>query len=75
MSRRSQVAFASLMWNLGIMFGLIGLPTLLGYLAGARLDEGAGPQSVPFRLLFVAAGVALGGVTAWRLLARRRSTD
>ncbi len=56
-----------LMWGLGMIVGLVGLPALLGFLAGARLDQGAA-HVVPYRLVFVAVGVGLGGLAAWRVI-------
>jgi H+/Cl- antiporter ClcA len=61
-----------LLWVLGIGLGLIGIPALLGFLAGSRLDQG-GPHLVPWRLVFVSLGVGLGGLTAWRVIGRPSS--
>jgi hypothetical protein len=72
MSRRTSLALWSGLWNAGLLVALIGLPALLGYLAGLHFDETAGRHLVPFRLLFVALGVAFGGITAWRLLKRQQ---
>lgn len=60
-------------WVLGIALGLVGIPALLGFLAGARLDEGGGPHLVPWRLVFVSVGVGVGGLAAWRVIGRPSS--
>jgi hypothetical protein len=60
-----------LMWGLGMIVGLVGIPALLGFLAGARLDQSAA-HTVPYRLVFVTIGIGLGGLAAWRVI--RRST-
>lgn len=55
------------LWGLGMIVGLVGIPALLGFLAGARLDQG-GPHPVPLRLVFVAVGVGVGGLAAWTVI-------
>ena len=60
------------LWGLGIATALIGLPALLGFLAGSWLEQ-SGARALPWRLLFVAVGVGLGGLATWRLIGRPSS--
>jgi len=57
-----------LLWGLGMIVGLVGVPALLGFLAGARLDQGGAHAVVPLKLVFVALGVGVGGLAAWRVI-------
>ena len=67
----------SLLFVMGAVVGFVGLPALLGYLAGSRVDANATiAHPIPFRLLFVAIGVGAGGLVAWRVLSGpRRQAD
>jgi hypothetical protein len=62
-----------ILWNAGILVGLIGLPAMLGFLAGTRLEL-ATRGTVPWRVLFAALGVLVGALAAWRALITRRRT-
>jgi hypothetical protein len=59
-------------WVLGIAMGMIGIPALLGFLGGSWLEQ-SGARTVPWRLVFVAVGVGLGGLATWRLIGRPSS--
>jgi ABC-type Na+ efflux pump permease subunit len=64
------------MYTFGLVIGFVGIPALLGFLAGSRIDAYSGvAHRVPFRLLFVALGVGVGGMVAWRVLTRRRTIE
>jgi hypothetical protein len=61
------------LWNLGLLVGLVGVPAMLGFFAGRRLEAVAHAPALPWRLLFVALGVLVGGFAAWRTLMPRSS--
>lgn len=59
-------------WDVGVLAGLVGLPAMLGFFAGAELELWSrGP--VPWRVLFAALGAVGGGLAAWRTLLVRRT--
>ncbi len=62
-----------LLWNLGVLIGLIGLPTLLGFFAGRSIEGSAHAPALPWRFLFAALGVIVGALAAWRTLAPKAS--
>ncbi len=55
-------------WSLGIVLALVAIPALLGFFAGEHVE--ARLPHVPWRVLFVALGVGVGGTIAWRLINR-----
>jgi hypothetical protein len=61
-----------ILWNLGILVGLVGLPAMLGFFAGRSLEGAMSGPTLPWRLMFVALGVFVGGVASWRTLTQRR---
>jgi hypothetical protein len=62
-----------ILWNVGILVGFVGLPAMLGFFAGSSIEAKATAPSLPWRLLFVALGVLVGGFAAWRTLVPRAS--
>lgn len=62
----------AMLWNVGLLVGLIGLPALLGFFAGRSLEASASAPALPWRLMFVALGVIVGALAAWRTLAPRK---
>lgn len=60
-----------LLWNVGILVGLVGLPTLLGFFAGRSIDL-AQASRFPFRWIFAALGALVGVFAAWRTVFTRR---
>jgi hypothetical protein len=56
-------------WAVGLVLALVAIPALLGFFAGTRVEQYS--RAVPWRVLFVAIAVALGGMVAWRLIVRR----
>lgn len=59
-------------WDLGLLAGLIGIPAMLGFFAGAQLEL-ASRAHIPWRIIFAALGVVVGLFTAWRTLFLRRT--
>jgi hypothetical protein len=57
-----------ILWNVGILVGLVGLPAMLGFLAGGSVEAASKSPVLPWRLLFAALGVLVGGLAAWRTL-------
>jgi hypothetical protein len=62
-----------ILWNVGVLVGLVGLPAMLGFFAGDSIEAGAKAPTLPWRLMFSALGVLVGGFAAWRTLAPRRA--
>ncbi len=64
-----------LLWNVGLLVGMVGLPAMLGFFAGSAVDAAA-KSAIPWRLVFAALGALVGAFAAWRTLlthqARRR---
>ena len=58
----------TVLWNVGLLVGLVGLPALLGFFAGGQLEAASTAPALPWRLMFVALGVLVGGFAAWRTL-------
>jgi hypothetical protein len=73
MTEREDVKWV-ILWNIGILVGLIGLPAMLGFFAGARIEAATRTSLFPWRLVFVALGVLVGGLAAWRTLMPRGAT-
>jgi len=63
-----------MLWNLGILVGLVGLPVMLGFFAGNSI-EGASKSPIPWRLIFAALGAVVGGFAAWRTLTPKRTRE
>ena len=65
-----------ILWNVGLLVGLVGLPALLGFFAGGSIESASKAPVLPWRLMFAGLGVLVGGFAAWRTLmpgrARRR---
>ncbi|HEY2743814.1 MAG TPA: hypothetical protein VGL86_04295 [Polyangia bacterium] len=59
----------NVLWNLGLLVGLVGMPAMLGFLAGGSIEAASKAPVLPWRLLFCALGVLVGGFAAWRTLA------
>ncbi len=57
-----------ILWNVGILVGLIGLPAMLGFFAGRSIEAATHAPALPWRLLFAVLGVLVGGLAAWRTL-------
>ncbi len=64
--------FWLILWNIGVLFGMVGLPAMLGFFAGNSIDAGA-KSAVPWRLLFAALGAVVGAFAGWRTLLPRRA--
>lgn len=60
-----------LLWNAGILIGLVGLPAMLGFFAGNSIDTTT-KSTIPWRLVFAALGALAGAFAAWRTLIVRR---
>lgn len=56
-----------LLWNAGILIGLVGLPAMLGFFAGGSIDATT-KSMIPWRLVFAALGALVGALAAWRTL-------
>lgn len=63
------------LWNLGLLVALVGLPASLGFFAGRSIESAASAGSLPWRLLFAVLGVVVGAFAAWRTLAAQRSRE
>jgi hypothetical protein len=61
-----------LLWNVGILVGLVGLPALLGFFAGRSIDV-AQASRFPFRFVFLALGAIVGALAAWRTLVPKKA--
>jgi len=61
-----------MLWNLGVLVGLVGLPAMLGFFAGGSIEAASKTPTLPWRLLFAALGAVVGAFAAWRTLTRRR---
>lgn len=64
----------TILWNVGLLVGFIGLPAMLGFFAGASIEATSRAPTLPWRLMFCALGVLVGGFAAWRTLAPRKAT-
>jgi len=62
-----------ILWNVGLLIGLVGLPAMLGFFAGGSIEAASKAPVLPWRLLFSALGVLVGGFAAWRTLMPRRA--
>jgi hypothetical protein len=62
-----------ILWNVGLLVGFIGLPAMLGFFAGGSIEAASKTPVLPWRLMFAALGVLVGGFAAWRTLALRRA--
>lgn len=60
-------------WNLGILAGLVGIPAMLGFLVGARI-EASTATAAPWRLILALVGFALGAFVSWLAFMARRRT-
>lgn len=60
------------LWSVGIALSLLTIPALLGLFAGRELELLR--PGVPWRLVFVAIAVAVGGWLAWRVVAGARAS-
>jgi hypothetical protein len=60
------------LWNIGILVGMVGLPTMLGFFAGASIDATTATK-LPMRLIFAALGALVGALAAWRTLIPKRA--
>jgi hypothetical protein len=60
-----------LLWNIGILVGMVGLPAMLGFFAGASIDATT-KSAIPWKLVFAALGALVGAFAAWRTLTTRR---
>ncbi len=61
-----------ILWNVGILVGMVGLPAMLGFFAGASVDATT-KGAIPWRLVFAALGALVGAFAAWRTLLPRRA--
>lgn len=61
-----------ILWNLGVLVGLVGLPAMLGFFAGSSIDA-TSRTVIPWRLIFAALGALVGAFAAWRTLLPRRA--
>lgn len=61
-----------LLWNVGILIGMVGLPAMLGFFAGNSIDATT-KTTIPWRLIFAALGALVGAFAAWRTLLPRRA--
>jgi len=66
-------AFWLILWNVGLLVGFVGLPAMLGFFAGTSIEAASKAPVLPWRLMFAALGVLVGGFAAWRTLAPRRA--
>lgn len=64
-----------MLWNLGILVGLVGLPAMLGFFAGSSIERASNTPILPWRLVFAALGALAGAFAAWRTLTPRRSRE
>lgn len=66
----------ALWWNLGILVGLVGVPAMLGFLVGVRIEASTATRA-PWGLILALLGVLVGALAAWRALtpARGRTRD
>ncbi|MCU1282138.1 MAG: hypothetical protein JWM53_5684 [bacterium] len=62
------------LWNVGLLVGLVGLPAMLGFFAGASI-EATTASMMPWRAIFCALGVLVGAFAAWRTLMPGRSRE
>ena len=69
---KDEEGFWLVMWNIGILVGLIGLPAMLGFYAGSSI-EAASKTALPWRLVFAILGVLVGALAAWRTLLPKRA--
>ncbi len=60
------------LWNVGILVGMIGLPAMLGFYAGSSI-EAASRSMFPWRIVFTILGALVGALAAWRTLAAKRA--
>jgi hypothetical protein len=70
MRNESEPQFWTSMWMVGLWLWGAGVPALIGFLAGTRLDGVHG--GFTFRFLFGAVGLLVGALATSRLLRRRR---
>ena len=61
----------NVLWNVGLLVGLVGLPAMLGFFAGGSIEAATKTPVLPWRLMFCALGVLVGGFAAWRTLVPR----
>ena len=61
-----------LLWNVGILIGMVGLPAMLGFFAGNSIAATT-KSTIPWRLVFAALGALVGAFAAWRTLLPRRA--
>jgi hypothetical protein len=64
-----------MLWNLGLLVGLVGLPAMLGFFAGGSIEASAKASTLPWRLVFSGLGVLVGAFAAWRTLMPKRSRE
>ena len=62
-----------ILWNIGVLVGLVGLPAMLGFFAGASIEHASRTPVLPWRLVFAALGALVGAFAAWRTLVPRRA--
>lgn len=65
----------NILWNLGLLTGFVGLPAMFGFFAGKAIEAGAHGPTLPWRLVFCALGVLVGGFAAWRTIGMRKSRE
>lgn len=61
-----------LIFNVGVVVALVGLPAMIGFYAGLSI-ENASATPMPWRFVFAVIGVLAGAFAAWRMLTRRRT--
>ena len=64
-----------MLWNVGILVGLVGLPAMLGFFAGSSIEGASKTPALPWRLLFAALGALVGAFAAWRTLTPDRTRE
>ena len=71
---KDESAIWLILWNLGLLAGFVGLPAMLGFLAGTSIEAASKSPMIPWRFLFCALGALVGAFAAWRMLAPRKAT-
>lgn len=70
MNAERELRLWNVLWNLGLVAWLVGIPALLGFLSGSRLEDYSAVHA-PWRVVLAAVGGGVGGVLAWRALSTR----
>lgn len=68
MKPRGRFEVWAVLWSVGVALWFVCVPALLGIMAGERLESEGAPNPLPWRLMFVAVAVGIGGWLAWRVV-------